>query len=503
MNALLNTPLETTLANGWRRIDPASRAAFFVALCVSVLGFGFEMTNLTLHHDDVNQIFIEDTILGHYLGRFGVGWLHYYVQGHFFMPFLQMAQGIVMMAICGVLVARFWGARRLLDVALVASIVCVFPYMAQLYQYNTSMATYSLAHLLAAAAVIVSVRGGVTAVLAGAVLYLAAFSIYQGVAANAVTILLVWLLMRLLFPADSQVFWSRSTARSVATALVALFAGGAAYLAAVSMMTIEFDAYQSAEKAFKPGAGIDLKQSIPMVLNGTRAFLLWPETYFPDTLKKAQLLLLMGAALACLLKPRAWWARGVALLLLLAACLAPRSLQLLHAEGHFHELTLTGYALLVAATVLVVLRSAPMMLRNGVALLATALVAGYLLQCNWISTVNLLNTQAHFSTLTQILARLRSLPTTDWDGKTIAVVGELDMTNDYPFKRATGVAPEYMRAYHMDKLAKLMRDNAVIIKADEKMPGVMEFASTRLQWPHPASVGIVNGVGVVVLGKPR
>lgn len=503
MNALLNTPLETTLANGWRRIDPASRAAFFVALCVSVLGFGFEMTNLTLHHDDVNQIFIEDTILGHYLGRFGVGWLHYYMQGHFFMPFLQMAQGIVMMAICGVLVARFWGARKLLDIALVASIVCVFPYMAQLYQYNTSMATYSLAHLLAAAAVIVSVRGGVTAVLAGAVLYLAAFSIYQGVAANAVTILLVWLLMRLLFPAESPVFWSRASARSVATALLALFAGGAAYLAAVSTMTIEFDAYQSAEKAFKPGAGIDLKQSIPMVLNGTRAFLLWPETYFPGALKKLQLLLLAGAALACLLKPRAWWARGVALLLLLAACLAPRSLQLLHAEGHFHELTLTGYALLVAATVLVVLRSAPMMLRNGVALLATALVAGYLLQCNWISTVNHLNTQAHFSTLTQILARVRSLPATDWDGRTIAVVGELDMTNDYPFKRATGVASEYMRAYHMDKLARLMRDNAVIVKADEKMPGVLAFAAGRPLWPHPSSVGVVNGVGVVVLGKPR
>jgi Glucosyl transferase GtrII len=503
MSSLLSTPLETTLANGWRRIDPASRAAFFVALCVSVLAFGFEMTNLSLHHDDLIQIFIEDTILGHYLGRFGVGWLHYYMQGHFFMPFLQMVQGIVMMAICGVLVARFWGARRLLDIALVASILCVFPYMAQVYQYNTTMATYSLAHLLAAAAVIVSVRQGVAAVLAGAALYLAAFSIYQGVAANAVTILLVWALMRLLFPAEAQMFWSRATARSLATALVALFAGGAAYLAAVSMMTIEFDAYQSAEKAFKPGAGIDLKHSIPLILNGTRASLLWPETYFPGVLKKAQLLLLMAAGLACLFKPRTWWARGAALLLLLAACLAPRSLQVLHAEGHFHELTLTGYALLVAASVLVVLRSAPMLVRNGAALLASALVAAYLLQCNWISTVNHLNTQAHFSTLTQILARVRSLPATDWDGKTIAVVGELDMKEGYPFKRATGVASEFMRARHMDKLARLMRDDAAIVAADEKMPGVLAFAAGRAPWPHPASVGVVDGVGVVVLGKPR
>ena len=144
-----------------------------------------------------------------------------------------------------------------------------------------------------------------------------------------------------------------------------------------------------------------------------------------------------------------------------------------------------------------------MMLRNGVALLATALVAGYLLQCNWISTVNHLNTQAHFSTLTQILARLRSLPATDWDGRTIAVVGELDMKNDYPFKRATGVASEFMRASHMDKLARLLRDDAAIVVADEKMPAVLAFAAARPPWPHPSSVGIVDGVGVVVLGKPR
>ena len=185
MKSLINTPLEQIAADWWGGIDDACKKAFFVALAVNVLAFGFEMTNLTLHHDDVPQLFIEDTILGHYLGRFGVGWLYYYTQNHYFMPFLQLAEGIVLMSVYGMVVARFWGARKAIDIALIAAIVCVFPYMAQTYQYNTSMVANPLAHLLAAAAVVFSTRATVKSVIIAAALFVAAFSIYQAVAANA------------------------------------------------------------------------------------------------------------------------------------------------------------------------------------------------------------------------------------------------------------------------------------------------------------------------------
>jgi hypothetical protein len=499
-----NLPVEAALILAWRRIDPASKVAFIVTLAVSVLAFGFEMTNLSLHHDDVNQIFIESTILGHYLGRFGLGWLHHYVQGHYFMPFLQLAQGMVMMALYGVIVARFWGATKALDIALAACILCVFPYMAQVYQYNTSMATSSAAHLLAAAAVVLSVRGSVAGTLAGAFLYLAAFSIYQGVAANAVVILLVWLLTRLLFvPQDKDGPVTRDIARSVAAALLAALVGGALYYLAVSFMTIEYDPYQSAEKALTPGAGIDLARAVPAIIEGTRSFYFWPETYFPGALKNLQLLFLGGAGLVCLMLPKQWWARSAALGLLVLICFAPRSLQLLHAEGNFHELTLTGYALVIAAALTIALRSAPMLLRNGATVMAALTIAAYVVQCNWVSTVAHLNTLAHHTTLTQILARVRSLPDTNWDGKTIAVVGQYDMRNDYPFKPATGVAVEFMRAHHMDKLARLMRDEANFIDADDSMPMVMEYAATHKAWPNPQSVGIVDGIGVVILSNKR
>ena len=206
--------LEQVVADWWGGIDDACKKAFFIAVAVSVLAFGFEMTNLSLHHDDVQQMFIEDTILGHYLGRFGVGWLYYYTQNHYFMPFLQLAEGIVLMSVYGVVVARFWGVRQTIDIALIAAIVCVFPYMAQTYQYNTSMAVNPLAHLLAATAVILAVRATVRNVAFAAALFLAAFSIYQAVAANAATILAIWLLARLLYGGTDAPFFSRGTIRA-------------------------------------------------------------------------------------------------------------------------------------------------------------------------------------------------------------------------------------------------------------------------------------------------
>ena len=76
------------------------------------------------------------------------------------------------------------------------------------------------------------------------------------------------------------------------------------------------------------------------------------------------------------------------------------------------------------------------------------------------------------------------------------------MSMDYPYKPATGVATRFIDAYHMGLMARLMRDPATFVAADETMPKVLEFAATHPQWPHPASVGVVDGMGVVVLAKP-
>ena len=107
------------------------------------------------------------------------------------------------------------------------------------------------------------------------------------------------------------------------------------------------------------------------------------------------------------------------------AAFTPRVLQLVHPEGQFHSLTLTAYAVLIAGAVMIVIRRARTLTRNVSIVVDVVLVAGYVMQCNWISTVNYLNMFAHFETLTQVLARVRSLPDAGWDGKKIVVVGAL------------------------------------------------------------------------------
>ena len=135
MRSLLDTPLEQLLANAWNGIDPAYRRALPFILVITLLAFGFEMTSLTLHHDDVAHIFIQDTILGHYLGRFGFGWLHYYTQDAYIMPFLQLAEAAVLMAGYGFLAwrGRAGGARAslrgLMQFLIVVAVVVATVYL--------------------------------------------------------------------------------------------------------------------------------------------------------------------------------------------------------------------------------------------------------------------------------------------------------------------------------------------------------------------------------------
>ena len=502
MRSLLATPLETVVGGWWRRIDDPTRKAFFAVLIVSVLAFGFEMTNLSLNHDDVNQLDIQDTILGHYLGRFGAGWLYYYTQNHYFMPFLQMAEGMLLMAAYGLVVARFWGATNAVDIALIAAILCVFPYMAHTYQYNTSMAINPLAHLLAALAVVFSSKATIRHVALAAVLYVAAFSIYQAVASNAATIFLIWLLARTLLGDTIAGDGRRRALRATAGVIAAVIVGGLGYLAIVSMMPMEFDTDHAAEEAFRLGGAMKLSQAIPLVLNGTRSFFVWPEAYFPDYLKAVQLALLAGAALVCAWQPKRWLSKIIAVMLLGASVLAPRTLQVLHPDGSYHALALTGYAVSMAGAVMVIVRAGLPAVRNVAILAAGFLIAGYVVQCNWISTVNYLNTQAHFNTLTQVLARLRTLPAAGWDGRKVVVVGRYDMSSAYPFKLSTGVANKYMDPEHMTSVARILRDEATFVAADSSMPKVLDYASGHAPWPDPGSVAIIDGVGVVVFAKP-
>lgn len=501
MTGLLNTPMDEAFGRLWSRIPPAYKRAFVALAVLHLLAFGFEMTNLTLHHDDLVQFFIEDTVLGHYLGRFGTGWLHYYTQGAYFMPFWQMTQAMVLMSLYALIIAHLWGLRRTFDIVLVGGLLVVFPYMAHVYQYNTTMATYSIAHLLAALSILLAVQARVLSVLLAALCLFFAFSIYQSVANNAAAIFLVWLLMRWsdphVYPADKLGLW-----RPGAATLIAALAGGLGYVAVVKTMDIPFDAYQGAREAFDLGKALDPVQALRALFEGSRAFYLWPEHYFPQPLKLAQLALLGGAFAISLIIPRRPIDKAASVLVLCLLVISPRLLQVLHPQGHFHVLTLTAYAVVIAGALTLLLHYLRPWLANGARVLSLFLILGYLIQCNWISTVNLLNTQAHFHTLGQILARVRTLPPDSWDGRTIVVVGQMDMARAHPYRPATGVASRFMDAGHMDLMARLMRDPMHFIPADASTPRALAYARTHRGWPAAESVTAIDGRAVVVLSSP-
>ena len=498
---LHNEPLDQLLAKRWSRIATSYKRAFVVVCGVALLAFGFEMTNLTLHHDDVAYIFIQDTILGHYLGRFGLGWLNYYTQNAYYAPFLQMFEGIVLMAVYGLLISHYWGLKKTADIVLVSSIICVFPYMGNVFSYNVVMATFPLAYCLVAMAVILSTRATLGAVALASVLYIAAFSIYQSVLANAATIFVIWVLSRLLYQYDSLGRFARETWRPLATSIMAVVIGGAAYVMIVNAMNIDFDSYQSAGSAFDLTQKFSAWEGVVEVVAGTRASLLWPENYFPDYLKKLQLAILTAAGIVCLWSPAQHRTRIIAGLLLVCAIMAPRILQLIHPHGTYHANTLTAYAVVVAGCVMVMFRANNVMVRNASIVASCVLLVGFVLQCNWISTVNHLNTLAHYTTLTQILTRVKMLPASEWDGQHVVVSGSYKMPSEYPFKRSTGVATTYMDAPHITHLARLMREDLQITDAREAQPETREHIRRTEAWPHPDSVSAFDGRAVVVLSN--
>ncbi len=239
-------------------------------------------------------------------------------------------------------------------------------------------------------------------------------------------------------------------------------------------------------RAFFPIEPVEPKIAICLVILSC----IWP----------LQLLFLAAAGILCVHFARGSVLKGLVIFILFLTMLLPRVLQLIHPEGHYHDLTLTGYAVLVAGMVMLVSRMGGVIVRNFSCILAIILIFGFVVQCNWISSVNKLNMFAHYSTMTQILTRIKSIPSVRRIGSPVYVVGVYrHMSSHYPFMSATGVASKFIDAPHMQKLAQLLREDIDFVAATRDDAGIMEYANRNWPWPHPSSVGVVEGVGAVII----
>src|SRR5574338_642856 len=197
MRDVIARPLEETLNAAWQSFPVEYKRALAIILMVNLAAFGFQMANLSLHHDDVSQFFRNDGRLGHQLGRYGYSWLHHYVQGSLHLPFLQLLEGILLTTTYALVVAHAFGLRKTIDVVFVGSIVSIYPYMAQLYQYDTAVFPFAFAHLLAGLAALLSLKYRLGGFAAAALLYVSAFAIYQSVLSNALAVIVFATIFRL------------------------------------------------------------------------------------------------------------------------------------------------------------------------------------------------------------------------------------------------------------------------------------------------------------------
>jgi hypothetical protein len=55
----------------------------------------------------------------------------------------------------------------------------------------------------------------------------------------------------------------------------------------------------------------------------------------------------------------------------------------------------------------------------------------------------------------------------------------------------------------MANMARLMRDAVTFVAADATMPRVLYYARAHSSWPYPASVVLLDGMGVVVSNFAR
>jgi hypothetical protein len=61
------------------------------------------------------------------------------------------------------------------------------------------------------------------------------------------------------------------------------------------------------------------------------------------------------------------------------------------------------------------------------------------------------------------------------------------------------VSTTFIDATHMQKLARLLREDIEFMPAEEINHQALDYAAKHAPWPSPSSVGMVDSMGVLVL----
>jgi hypothetical protein len=238
----------------------------------------------------------------------------------------------------------------------------------------------------------------------------------------------------------------------------------------------------------------------------------YPETpYFTITDKLLSVLLYLAAAVGLWTVTRFRMAGVLSIAVFAIALFAPRTLQFVHANANYHELTLTGYAVYIAAAGTFALNARLRGIRIFGQILVLLLIGRFIHSDNVGATALAFDYQAIMHWGNRILTRIEENPRyaemPRGSTKRVIFVGDLYRVSDWfyrghPFVTAVGIADGVPNII-FDSVLRLLRVNATSwgVSTDDHRKA-LTYAAEHHSWPHPDAVTILeDGTIVVVLDK--
>jgi hypothetical protein len=260
---------------------------------------------------------------------------------------------------------------------------------------------------------------------------------------------------------------------------------------------------------------------LDLALIGTRQFLGFPEAqfnsgyanpYYTGVYKYMCSAVLLLAAVGLWVRSRTRTAGFLSIFCLATAALAPRTLQILHPDANYHELTLGGYSILLGGAFSIALKLGNRMLRSTVQSVLIILVLGFIHSNNVAAMSITLDYQSTMHWANRVLARVEALPNYGSSvypaQKRIIFVGEDYQISQWfyrgrPFVTSTGIA-DGVPSIVFENLFRLLRVNVGYDVTAESRQRAIDYAAKHGAWPAPDSVTVLDdGTIVVVLENTK
>lgn len=481
-------------------------------MIVGLIAYMFTFTNKLPNHDDVFFMFEKGATIE--IGRWGLELLSC-IFPDYSMPWIYGLITLMCLSVSAGLIAYTFRIHGKLPQVLLGGLIVVFPTMIGVFSYMFMSSSFAFAFLLATLAfVLVSRdRNPVKNAVLGTLLMILSLSIYQAYISLTVSLLVVYLIQKLIKTDASAKDIVLSGIRYICFALAALVLYYGITRLILSALSMDMSEY--AQKALSNTSDNGILARIRMIF-AAPLYILFKGLYglTPSRFSKclhAFCLLLTGIQLLCwLLSAKSGKRRWLLPLLLLSLLFSLNMLFFIINPKSIHTLVQYGY---VSMYVLFIILACPedsianasrrfsVLIPKAFYALMLLIMVHNVYLANEASLLQFVNFQSECAELSGIITRVESMPEYQPDTK-LALIG-IESTSRpnvsqlfSSAKRITGIAEYY---YSYEQLMRLyLGYNGEFASAEEKaeLQGTAEFAEMQA-YPYYGSIRAIDGYIVV------